>query len=249
MKGPALNRYLLATAVLLLAALSCTSYKSREVAFRHPSAYGNVQSVAGAQVAAQMYEDTEEARKAFGFDIRSTGILPVQVIVDNTGTRSLEVVPDQTFLIDRDGGMWNMLDRQSAYERLEKSTEYARIARGAGRGTMLGAAGGALFGAAIGVLTGDFSEAALKGAAVGAAGGAIAGGARGASDQSEERRISRDLASKQLRNKPIKPGDLGRGFLFFPGEAISASNLRLQFRLGDSAETRTVNLSLQRPAG
>lgn len=246
MRNIALHRYLLSAAVLILAALalSCTPYRSREVAFRHPSAYGNLQNVAGAQVAAEKYEDTEAARKAFGFDIRSAGLFPVQVIVDNTGMHSLEVVPDQTFLIDRDGGMWNMLSRQSAYERLEKSSEYARIAKEAGRGSILGAAGGALLGAAIGVLSGDFSEATLKGAAVGAAGGAIAGGAKGASDMSEGRQISRDLANKQLQNKPMEPGSLGRGFLFFPGEAPSAASLRIQFRLGDTAETRTVNLPL-----
>ena len=242
MKAPALGRYFLAVSVLFIAAASCVSYRSREVSFRHPSAYGNVRSVAGAQVAAEKYESTEEAQKAFGFDIRSAGIFPVQVILDNAGAHSLEVIPDQTFLIDRDGGMWNMLDRQSAYERLEKSSEYARIAKEAGRGSILGAAGGALFGAAIGVLTGDFSEATLKGAAVGAAGGAIAGGARGASDGSEGRRISRDLATKQLRNKPIEPGTVGHGFLFFPGEAPSAESLRIQFRLGGTGETRTVNL-------
>ncbi len=169
----------------VLATVSCTSYKSRVVPFRHPSAYPNMQVVAGAQVAAEAYADSGRAKKVFGFNIRGAGLLPVQVVIDNTGSHDLQVVPDQTFLVDDQGNMWNLLDRGTAYQRVESSSEFATIAKGAGKGSILGAAGGAIVGAAIGILSGsNVGEALGKGAAVGAAGGAVVGGTQaGASEE------------------------------------------------------------------
>lgn len=227
--------------VLLLS--GCPSYQSQEVPFRPPSAYSGMQVVNGAQVAAEGYADRDKAKEAFGFDIRKAGLLPVQVVIDNRGTDALEVVPDQTFLIDANGNYWNLLDRRTAYQRVEESSEYARIAKGSGKGSLLGAAGGAVLGAAIGILAGEnVGEALGKGAAAGAAGGAIIGGLNSGTSGDEERQISRDLANKTLENRSIKPGILGRGFLFFPGEAPSASQLRLQ--LLDSASGQIYNLIL-----
>ena len=217
--------------LLLLPALgACTPYRSQEVSFKPPSALANVQKVAGAEVAAQAYADPAVAKKAFGFNIRKAGLLPVQVIIDNRGTQGLTIVPDQTFLVDAKGNYWNLLDSRTAYERVEKSSEFATIAKGAGKGSVLGAAGGAIVGAAIGILSGRFGESLGKGAAVGAAGGALVGGAGAASDEEAPRQISHDLATKELQNRSILPGSLGRGFLFFPGEAPSASRLRLQLQ-------------------
>ncbi|MEZ4485522.1 MAG: hypothetical protein R2864_13355 [Syntrophotaleaceae bacterium] len=62
-----------------------------------------MQLVAGAQVAAQSYADSAAAKQAFGFDIRAAGLLPVQVVIDNGGASALNMVPEQTFLIDADG--------------------------------------------------------------------------------------------------------------------------------------------------
>jgi hypothetical protein len=246
---PTMRRRYLQSAVLafsLILLAACTSYKSQEVPFRAPSALPNMQIVAGAQVAAQAYADQSEARQAFGFDIRSAGLLPVQVVIDNLGAHGLLVVPEQTFLIDAQGNMWNLLDRRTAYERMEKSSEFARVAKKAGRGTAFGATGGALVGAAIGILSGqNVGDAALKGAALGGAGGAVIGGAQELGSEESARQISSDLANKELENKMIQPGDLGRGFLFFPGEAPSAATLRLQLREVGSGQVHTRTFPLQ----
>jgi hypothetical protein len=240
------GRYLLAaTAALLLAAAGCVSYKSREVSFRPPSAYPNMQVVAGAQVAASAYADKAAAKEAFGFDVREAGLLPVQVIIDNDGRHPLGVVPEQTFLVDAEGNFWNLLDNRTAYQRVEKSSEYARIGKGAGKGSLLGGAGGAVVGAAIGILAGEnVGDAAMRGAAVGAAGGAVIGGAEAGTSDEGGRQISRDLANKDLKNQAVQPGALGRGFLFFPGEAPSAASLRLQLREADTDLIHTVTLPL-----
>ncbi len=231
---------------LLLVLVGCTTYRSQEVPFRSPASYGNMQRVAGAQLASKAYVDKAEASEAFGFDIRSAGLLPVQVVFDNQGSTALTIVPEQSFLIDTEGNLWNLLDSRTAYTRIEKSSEYARIAKGGGKGAMLGAAGGAVLGAAIGILSGENVGSALfKGAAVGGAGGAVVGGAQGATDDDAGRQIARDLANKSLINQGIQPGSIAHGFLFFPGEASSAAQLRLQVSEVATGLVHTVVMSLQ----
>lgn len=235
-------------AVLLLLALSltgCSAYKSQEVGFKPPSAYAGMQMVNGAQVAAQSYADAGAAKAAFGFDIRGAGLMPVQLIIDNGGPSSLVVVPEQTFLIDAEGNYWNLLDSRTAYQRVESSSEFATIGKGAGKGAFLGAAGGAIVGAALGILTGEnVGNAIGKGAAVGAAGGAVIGGTDAGTSGETGRQISRDLANKQLDNKPIRSGVLGRGFLFYPGEAPSASQLRLQLKEVETGKLHNLTMPL-----
>jgi len=243
-----LKRALAAAAVLnvvFFLLTACTSYRSQEVSFRAPSSLPNMQVVAGAQVAAQAYADKAAAKAAFGFDIRAAGLMPVQVVIDNMGSDSLSVVPEQTFLIDASGGMWNLLERRIAYERLEKSSEYARVAKEAGRSSVFGAAGGALVGAAIGVLSGhNVGDAALKGAALGGAGGAVFGGGQELGSDESARQISRDLANKELENRAVETGMLAHGFLFFPGEAPSAAALRLQLQAKPGGQVYTLTLPL-----
>lgn len=230
--------------VLMLA--GCTTYRSQEVPFRSPASYGNMQVVAGSQLASKAYVGKAEASEVFGFDIRSAGLLPVQVVFDNQGEQALTIVPEQSFLIDSAGNLWNLLDSRTAYTRIEKSSEYARIAKGSGKGAMLGAAGGAVLGAAIGILSGENVGSALfKGAAVGGAGGAVVGGAGGTSDDNAGRQIARDLANKSLINRGIQPGSIAHGFLFFPGEATSAAQLRLQISEVATGRVHTVVMSLQ----
>jgi hypothetical protein len=235
-----------AIAMLLLTALAaCTFYESREVPFRPPEHFANVQQLGGAKVAAEAYAEKAAAKEAFGFDIRGAGLLPVQVVIDNQGPQRFEVVPEQTFLVDAAGAFWNLLDRRTAYQRVESSSEYGTIVKGGGEKGMWGAAAGALAGAAIGILSGqNVGEAAGKGAAVGAAGGAIYGGAQAGSSDDAGRQIARDLANKDLENRVIEPGNIDRGFLFFPGEAPSAGQLRLQLRDVSTGQTFIASFSL-----
>ncbi|TLM69023.1 MAG: hypothetical protein FDZ69_01935 [Deltaproteobacteria bacterium] len=223
---------------LLLVLAACTFYESREVAFRPPDQIANVQQVGGARVAAEQYADKAAAKAQFGFDIRGAGLMPVQVVIDNQGPQRFEVVPDQTFLVDASGAYWPLLDRRTAYQRVEGSSEYGTILKGAASSGMWAAAAGALAGAAIGILSGsNVGEAAGKGAAVGAAAGAIYGGTKGATSEEAGRQISHDLANKSLESRVVEPGNLARGFLFFPGEAPNARQLRLQLRDAASGQS------------
>ena len=234
-----------AAALLLAAVTACTFYESREVSFRPPEHFGNVQQLGGAKVAAEAYADKAAAKEAFGFDIRGAGLLPVQVVFDNLGPQRFEIVAEQTFLVDAAGGYWNLLDRRTAYQRVESSSEYGTIVKGGAEKGMWGALAGALAGAAIGIVSGqNVGEAAGMGAALGGAGGAIYGGAQAGTSDEAGRQIARDLANKDLDNRIIEPGNINRGFLFFPGEAPSAAQLRLQLRDVSTGQTFTATLAL-----
>ena len=240
-----LIKKLISLAVIVTLLSSCSVYESRQVSFRPPGQYANNQIVAGASIAAEAYGESAGAHEVFGFDIRGAGLMPVQVVIENRGNSRLELVPDQTFLVDSSGGYWNLLDRRTAYQRVEKSSEFGTIAKGAGRSAFLGAAAGAIVGLAVGVLgRGNVAEDIGRGAAVGAAGGAVIGGTQAGTSGDTGRQIARDLANKELVNRVIDPGTLAHGFLFFPGEAPDSGQLKLQLEDVDTAALYQVTLIL-----
>lgn len=237
---------ILSVAVLLSFVASCsTGYQAQPLPFKAPASYSNAREVFGATVAAKAYVDSAEALDAFGYDIRSAGMLPVQVIFDNPGSHYLEIVPSQTFLEDRGGNLWPVLPSELAYERVGKFAQKQEIFRGAAEHGFLGALAGAVVGAAIGIVSGqDVAKFMGRGAAVGAAGGMVMGGAAGYESVGVRHAVIDDLKNKSLQTKPIPPGGLSFGVIFFPGEARSAHLLRLQVRDADTGSTHVVILPL-----
>lgn len=224
----------------------CMQYESKVVPFRAPQSSPNVVYVDGAAIAARSFIDAEEAKVAFGFDIRRAGILPVQVAFDNKSNHPLMIIAEQTFLIDAEGNVWPILDQRQAYDRLAKETELGRVApEAAKRGVLFGVAG-AVIGAAIGIVTGtNVGAAAGKGAAVGVAAGVVSGGGQYAMDQSDvQAKIKEDLRTRSLQYRAVKPGELAHGFIFYPGEAKTAKVLRLQIKEMDTGRISTFNMKL-----
>lgn len=219
----------------------CTSYKTQYVGFRPAEDYQNRQIVNDLTVGAEAYADKEAAREAFGFNIKGTGLLPVQLVMNNQGASTFEINASQTFLKDENGRLWNVMANQSAVERIDEATQTGAIGKGAGRGAMLGAAGGAILGAAIGVVTGNsVLESAGKGAAVGGAGGALYGGAGAGTESGRHWTISDDIKYKGLEGKSIPPQALANGFIFFPAEAGTARELRLQLKEKETGQLHTL---------
>ncbi len=234
--------WVLAAAV---AGAGCTRYEQKPLPVRLPSAYPNAVTVFGATVAAEAHADRDRAKELYGFDIVGAGVLPVQVVFDNQGDDPIQIVPDQTFLVDARGQLWNILDQELAYKRIRDKTEWGEIAPEAGKGALLGAAAGAIVGAAIGIVTGEnVLETTGKGAAVGGAGGAVIGGSKGLEDPEVRRSIREDLRNRTLENRPIPPGKLSHGVLYFPAEAETPKQLRLRLRNTRTGEERTVILIL-----
>lgn len=239
-------KFLSALTFLIFFSASCaTSYKAQPLPFRAPSSYPNAVQVGGASVAAEAFADPKKAEEAFGFDVRGAGFLPVQVIFDNDGPHLLKIVPEQTFLEDGAGNLWPILDDKTAYDRATRYSQTKQTFKGGAYGAFLGAAAGAILGAAIGIVAGQgVGEALGKGAALGGAAGATIGGAQGFTSSDQARRtIMADLNRKSLENKPISRG-LAFGFLFFPGEAKSAKELRMQVMETDTGRVYLLKMSL-----
>lgn len=231
--------------LILIQVTGCTSYKSQYVSFRPPEAYANKQVAGGVAVGAEAYADSGAAEEAFGFNIRETGLLPVQLVMNNLSGGSIQLVTDQTFLIDAQGRYWQVVPNHIAVGRVEKSTQLAALGKGAGGGALWGAAGGAVLGAALGIVSGsNVGNAMGKGAAVGAAGGAIFGTAKEAGSADRQGSIVNDIREKGLEGKTIPNDYLANGFLFFPGEAKTAKAIKMQFREIGSGEVFSVTLYL-----
>jgi hypothetical protein len=222
---------------LLVAASACTKYERQVVPFQLPAAYPNATEAAEATITAKAYDGEDEARAAFGFDIRGAGILPIQVIFDNKGAHSLEILPAQTFLVDEANNLWPILDASLTYDRITKKTELGNVVpEGAKSGMLAGAAGG-IIGAAIGIVTGtNVGNAAAKGAAIGAAAGLTMGGSQGLTDNEVRYQIQDDLKTRSLEKRAVRPQEIAHGFIFFPGEAKKAKELRLQLKAIDTGK-------------
>lgn len=232
---------LIAAAVVFLVLSGCARYERTVVPFKMPGAYPNAQEAGGALIASKAFDDPKEAKGAFGFDIIGAGVLPVQVIFDNKGAHHLEIISERTYLIDEKENLWPVIDAELAYDRIAKKTELGEIAPESTKSGLLAGTAGAIIGAAIGIVTGhNVGDAAMKGAAVGAAAGITMGGSRGLSENSAERKIGEDLRKRVLERKPIPPEEISHGFIFFPGEAKKAGELRLSIREADTGRRYTL---------
>jgi len=231
--------------LLVMALAACTKYERQVVPFKLPSSLPNSVQAADAIIAARSFDSKDEATAAFGFDIKGAGILPVQVMFDNRGNHSLEIVPSQTFMVDESDQVWNILDQKLAYDRLAKKTELGQVMpEGAKYGALAGLAGGVI-GAAIGIVSGhNVGEAAGKGAVLGGVAGLTIGGAQGLDNQDVQAKIREDLKTRSLERRAIKPKELAHGFIFFPGEAKKGKEVRLQLRAIDTKELYSLILKL-----
>jgi hypothetical protein len=228
--------------LLAMAVAGCaTAYKAKPLPFKTPESYENMIEVNGVSVGGQAFTDSIKAKEAFGFDVRGAGMLPVQLVFDNQGDQPIVINPGQTFLEDDEGNLWPILTDRFAYERATKYAKTHQIFEKGAYNAFLGAAAGAIVGAAIGIVSGEnVIETVGKGAAVGGAAGAVGGGVGGYASNDARSAIVKDLRDKSLENKAIKPGDLGHGIIFFPGEAKSAKQLRLQLKEEQSGRLHTV---------
>jgi len=238
-------RILTAMIFISVQVAGCTSYKSQYVSFRPPEAYANNQQAGGVSIGAEGYLGADEAKDAFGFDIKATGLIPFQLVMNNQSGKSIQIVTEQTFMLDAEGNYWPVVANQVAVDRISKSTQLAALGKGAGVGALWGAAGGAILGAAVGIASGqNVGKAMGAGAALGGAGGAILGTGKEAMSTDRPTQILNDIRSKGLEGKTIPQDHLANGFLFFPAEAKSAKSIKLQFKEMESGKVFTVNLYL-----
>jgi hypothetical protein len=229
------GRHMLLVCLIVFSLAACQSYQRQVVPFKMPAAYPNATEAAGMTIAAKAYNEKSEAESAFGFDIVGAGVLPIQVIFDNKGTHRVEIVPDQTLMVDDQNNLWPILESKLAYDRIEKKTQLGKVAPEAAKYGALSGIAGAMIGAAIGIVSGkNVGQAAAMGAAVGAAAGATMGGTKGLMDTDVHGQIREDLQKRTLENRAVNPHDIAHGFLFFPGESAKPAELRLRLKEKDT---------------
>ncbi|MDN5851062.1 MAG: hypothetical protein L0H63_15750 [Nitrococcus sp.] len=233
----------LMTAMLTIA--GCTTYGERVAPVPLPSAQDGAVEVEGARILARAFVDPKAAEQAFGFNIRSAGLLPVQIVIDNQSGQTIAVQPQQTLLIDQQGNAWPLLSIDRAEQRVQSTVAQGESIKAGAKSSLLAGLAGAVAGAAIGVVTGrDVGAYTAKGAAGGAAIGAIGGGFSRYSNVGHD--IRQDMEQQSFGNAVIHEGELAHGYLFFPGknEAETAQSLRLALRIGES--THIVNIPVSR---
>ena len=101
----------------------------------------------------------------------------MQVVFDNQTPQTFQINASQTFLVNDREELFPVLDNQSAYERVQRSTGFKEAAKGLAKGAFWGSAAGAVIGAAIGVAAGrSAGDYAMRGAVTGAAARSSFGG-------------------------------------------------------------------------
>ena len=165
--------FVLVLALLVLFA-GCATHGDRVAPIPAPDSQQSRVELAGVKFAANSYLDADASERAFGFDARGAGLLPVMVVVDNQSAEDVRILGSQTFLIDAREQVWPLLSTEQANQRVASHVEVGETAKGAGRPALLLGAAGALAGAAIGVVTGEnVAEAAGKGAVLGGTSGGL----------------------------------------------------------------------------
>ena len=228
--------------LLNISLTGCSTYGDKVAPIPFPNEQDGSVNIDGVELYAEAYLERNAAKKAFGFDIRGAGLLPVRFVIDNQSQVDAHITRNQTFLIDEQNQAWPLLTYDQAYQRVNNSVEMGEISKGTVKPGTLMAATGALIGAAVGVVSGgSVGDAAGAGAAAGVATGAVIGGSR--RYQNVGREIRQTLANQSFHNHLVYPGELAYGFLFFPGdnEIDSVSRIRLSFTIGKS------NLIVQMP--
>jgi hypothetical protein len=221
---------------------ACANYSSHTVSFRPPNEYRNFVNSYGLMVGAESFVDKKDTEKAFGFDARAAGILPVQVIIDNRSGQSVEVISGQTFLIDNSNRYWKMLANRETVDRVKKSADTGTVSTSASKGPSWNVAAASFMGLAIEIVSAkDINAAAAKD---GGPGGAVGNAVKAGDDKQRESKIAEDTRSKGVEGKVMAAGSRAHGFIYFPGEISSISELRMQIKYRDSGRIQTLNLKL-----
>ena len=209
MKGWYNSRPLPVILLVLVFCSGCSSpLKTSVAAFRTPSSYHSFVRWEGLELAIDPIDTPEKSEDIFGTDMWDAAILPLHLIVRNSGSHEFEINSAQVFGIAASGEMANAYTLQQASDRVRASS----IGTTAATGAIVGGIAGAAVGAAIGAGVAGEGGAAT-GAAVGGAVGGTSGVAAGTSD-SITHRFRRELAEQDFGDRVIRPRHIEHGFLY-----------------------------------
>lgn len=230
--------------VLLIASLAgaCAApLKTTAPSFRLPSEYRSFIRWEGLEVAIDPIDTVEKSNAIFGTDMWEAMVLPLHLIVRNTGSHEFEIAAVQIFGVTRGGELANSYTLDQAAVRVRESSIGTTAATGALVGGIAGAAAGAAIGGAI-----AGGRGAGTGAAVGAATGGVVGTAEGTSD-SIAHRFRRELAAQDFGNRVIRPGYIEQGFLYMKWAQYESVRLLLFDITTNKRQEISVPIGVVRP--
>lgn len=205
--------------------------RTEVVSFRLPTTYpSHIQLDDGLSLAIDPITTLSESENAFGTDIFSAGLFPVQVIVYNQGQNEHEIDATQMFAITSTGNYFAAYNLGQSAERVRESSLGTTIAQGAAAGAILGA----IVGAGVGVAADDAGQGAASGAIIGAA----AGGSAGASD-SLTMEFKKQLGNLAFGNRVIYPTDIEQGFVYFAHQEYRYMRIKI-FNISQNAQREIV---------
>ncbi|MDR2200076.1 MAG: hypothetical protein LBR53_11620 [Deltaproteobacteria bacterium] len=232
---------LLAALFLVFAPACAPQYRYKPIPVKALEDYPGKASADGVTVGAEAFYDSARLAELFGFDLKKAGVVPVQIKIRNSGTKTVTVEPGST-LTDAKGLTWEVLPSSVVFQRIDEYTSGGlSMGQGAKR-TLLWGLAGAVVGAAVGVATGtSVGEGAGKGAAVGGAMGASTAILGMGPEEDTSGDVVRDFSSRSIDHASIAPGEEASGFLYFPAESAAPENLRLN--LAGDGPARTLQIA------
>jgi hypothetical protein len=106
---------------LVVAISGCASYRPTAAPIPQAGAMPHRQEVANAVVAADPYTQPERVRATFGGNLIASGVLPIQVSVENLGPKRLLVRPSDTVLELSEGRQIAPAGASAAASKMERS--------------------------------------------------------------------------------------------------------------------------------
>jgi hypothetical protein len=193
--------------------------------FPAPELLPNAQRLWHLVIAAEPLDTPEKSARVFGTDLATADILPVHVVVKNTGNQEYEINAAQIYgIAGRE--YFPAFNLNQAAQRVRASSIGTTVATQAVLGALAGAAAGAAIGVAAGSAAGDTGGGAAAGAAIGGAVGVTGGAAAGASDRYTHQ-FRHELAVQDFGDRVVFPGDLVQGFIYFQVQPYRAIRIKV----------------------
>lgn len=192
-------------------------------------------------IATEVLDTQGKSESVFGTDLSVANILPVHLIVENTGNGEYEIDASQIFAIVEDM-YYPAFNLDQAAKLVRESSIGTTVAGQAILGAIAGAVAGAAVGAAAGSVAGDTGTGAAYGAAIGGSVGGVSGAVEGASDR-YTRQFRHELAVQDFGDRVIFGGDLHRGFIYFQVQPYT--KLRVKVTNITERKTQVIEIPIQ----
>jgi len=219
--------------LLLISFFGCAApLKTDTVSFKLPSSHQNSKTIDGLNIAVIPIDSKSESEKTFGTDLQTANVLPVQLVVQNTGVKEFEINHQQIFGITPNEELTVAYNLNKTAEHVRSSSIGTTAATHALAGALAGAAIGAGLGAAIGSSSDNSGSGAATGAAIGGAVGGTAGVGEGLSD-SITFQFKKELANLSFGDRVIFQGDIQQGFIYFKWKSYNQIRMNV-FNITDN---------------